>query len=269
VIITVPHGGYGVPDAIPDRIGGCHEHDLATQELARELLLAFESRHGGQPHMIIALLARVKLDMNRGEEEAFEPGCDAARTVWQQFHGFVARAKAQVLEQGTGLGLVVDLHGQSHDPRHQLGYILNRADFCCADADMDADVALGAKCSLRAACHPGSEHNRLSQVVRGPTSLGAILESRGCPCVPSPSSPEVGKACECYFNGGYNTRTGASIHFIALQIESAVDGVRDTPSNIAKFAENLADSLMAFTALHLPPRSTPLETVRPDMIGAL
>jgi hypothetical protein len=251
IIITVPHGGYGVPDSIPDRTGGCHEHDYMTQELARELLLAFERRHGGRPHMVLNQLARVKLDMNRPEKDACEP-CEAGIMAWRQFHAFVDRAKQQISERTPGgMGLVVDLHGQSHDHRHQLGYVLNAADLCCTDAALD-DGSLHDKCTLRAACC--SEHPRLSQVVRGLASLGALLESRDCPCVPSPSSPEPGDACKCYFNGGYNTKKAASPAIIALQIESAFVGARDSPENMSKFAGHLADSLMVFTSLHLQAR---------------
>jgi hypothetical protein len=125
--------------------------------------------------------------------------------------------------------LVVDLHGQSHDRRHQLGYVLNQADLeGHTDAQLDASKALRDKCSLRAAVAlPSHRHAAvddsaataagvprnngapLSSLVRGARSLGALLESLGHPCVPSPTSPHAhlpphGKKLT-YFNGGYNT----------------------------------------------------------------
>jgi len=125
--------------------------------------------------------------------------------------------------------LVVDLHGQSHDRRHQLGYVLNQADLeGHTDAQLDASEALRDKCSLRAvvampsrgdaavddvaataaAGVPRNNGTPLSSLVRGARSLGALLESLGHPCVPSPTSPHAhlpphGKLT--YFNGGYNT----------------------------------------------------------------
>lgn len=285
IVITVPHGGYAAPGHIPDRIGGVHEPDIHTQELARLLQAAFSSVLGvpnAQPHMIINRLQRSKLDMNRNEMDA-SGGNPVTRKSWRQFHAFVRRAKREIVRgrsitnplwkskegsapgspngasssaaaspsfssaaaasaRGYSRGLCVDLHGQSHDRRHQLGYVLNQQELSVlSDAVLDSSQEMIEKCSLRiaidpapaagvspkvvqalqraccisgqgvAALNPARAHDptRLSEVIRGPTkSLGAMLEKMGHPCVPSPSSPHAhvglppGKSLT-YFNAGY------------------------------------------------------------------
>jgi hypothetical protein len=86
----------------------------------------------------------------------------------------------------------------------------------------------------------------VGELLRGPTSLGGLLATRGVPAVPSPQAPAplVG---EDYFSGGYNTdrhgsRRGALVD--AIQIECHFTGVRDTPDSRARFAGILTDALL-------------------------
>lgn len=71
-VLSVPHGGALAPDSLPDRdCEGCsYLRDSYTQELAREFILAYRARTGCSPHVVINLLHRRKLDMNRDLAEA-------------------------------------------------------------------------------------------------------------------------------------------------------------------------------------------------------
>ena len=179
IIVTVPHGGLAAPAHIPKRIGGVHEPDIHTQELARLLQQAFAVQLGlpnAQPHMIINRLQRGRLDMNRNEQEA-TGGNPLTKKAWRQFHAFVRRAKREIV-RGRSItrpasiapissaaaipaafcrGLCIDLHGQSHDSRHQLGYVLSENELATfSDAMLDdlsapTTQALVDKCSLRIA----------------------------------------------------------------------------------------------------------------------
>jgi len=272
LILSVPHGGYAAPECIPHRNGGCHEPDIATQELAREVIRAIQvemSSHRTStdnatlppsPFVIINRLQRAKLDMNRNEMDA-SGGHTHTRLVWRQYHAFIRRAKREIirgksittkpLQNSTdgmapsvdsfpshrySRGLFLDLHGQSHDHRHQIGYVLNQQELATnSDDQLDKDEMLKEKCSLRSAitmqpgqCHqsngstsaPPSSHVGyatvasaagpvlLSSIVRGSESLGGLLERIGgvtAACVPSPSSPDAQPYSLTYFNGGYNT----------------------------------------------------------------
>jgi len=325
VVILVPHGGYAAPAHVPDRPHGVSEPDIHTQELARHLCAAFAEHlgvPGAVPHIVLNRLRRGRLDMNRNEMDA-SGGHHLTRLAWRQFHAFARRAKREIAQghsitnpawnaasaevavmNGTSStffrGLVVDLHGQTHDRRNQLGYVLNQADLeSHTDAQLDASAALRDKCSLRAAVAPASSSEKsgaaeggttLSSIVRGSRSLGALLESLGHPCVPSPTSPHAHlHGRPMYFNGGYNTCVhGSSVagtaqrekeraadaaaapapsssdpfdalfrselepgNFISVQLESAYEGHRETDAQMRRFAQHLAQALCTFAEWHV------------------
>lgn len=294
IIITVPHGGYAT-GGIPDRVGGVHEPDIHTQELARMIHQAFAEQLGrpdAQPHMVINRLRRGKLDMNRNEEQA-TMGHPLTRKAWRQFNAFVRRAKREIVRgrsitrpgwsadatdgseaaaaatavEGFSRGLCLDLHGQSHDHRHQLGYILNQTELSSlSDSMLDSSLEMVDKCSMRVAVDPagaaaahaamngsgsgGLGHPRnqsptlLSQIVRGQKSLGHMLEALGHPCVPSPSSPHAGLDV-VYFNAGYNTYVNGSSCIGAQQRKKEMAATRDAAAAAASNASccSLSDSV--------------------------
>lgn len=86
-----------------------------------------------------------------------------------------------------------------------------------------------------------------SELLRGPTSLGGLLEPTVA-SVPSPSIPSPGT--DEYFNGGYSTSRHA-VSLPGLQIESHFNGVRDSPSSRSAFAETLARAVTTFAQTHL------------------
>ncbi|PRP87744.1 N-formylglutamate amidohydrolase [Planoprotostelium fungivorum] len=213
LVIAVPHGGYLLsqsqegkkPFQVPTRASGCHE----------------QKEFGGTPHLILCRLHRSQVDMNRGEMDASDTSEENDRSV----------------------GLFLDLHGQSHDPRHQIGYIIRGVIYNeKTDDEIDVDDHLTNTCSIR-----GSLNNKtLSAALRGQKSLGSLLEDNGYSSVPSPAHPSPGTVP--YFNGGYCTATyGSSTtnkqersRMSSIQIESSYLGVRDSEDNRRKFAESLA-----------------------------
>jgi hypothetical protein len=97
-----------------------------------------------------------------------------------------------------------------------------------------------------------------AELLRGPSSLGAFLESEGFPAVPSNARPDPGS--DDYFEGGFNTSThgcrgGGTI--CAVQIESNRVGVRDTEENRARFAAALARVIERYLELHYRVDITP------------
>ena len=163
---------------------------------------------------MICLLHRTKIDANRSRTAATEPSAqdgppNPADHVWISYHGRIAAAVRAALASH-GRYLLADLHGQSHRPATELGYLLTTDDLQLPDDLLDADPALVHKCSLGSLAHNlplGSAATRpptLSQLVRGPFSLGALIGSRwdGAACLPSPECrrPQPG---ETYFWGAY------------------------------------------------------------------
>ena len=117
----MPHGGEWDNPDIPPRTEGTSESDDDTKELGEAVASSICTNLGKCPHIIISYLKRSKLDPNREIVEAAQ-GDPLAEAAWGDYHGFIEEAKKK-----EGLGLVIDLHGQSHLRNStELGYLLTR-----------------------------------------------------------------------------------------------------------------------------------------------
>merc|ERR1712106_988396 len=129
IVIAVPHGGEWNNLDIPSRTFGISEGDDHTKELSEAVASSICTSIGKCPHMIITHLKRSKMDPNREIIEAAQ-GNPKAEEAWRDYHGFIDEAK-----QKERVGVVIDLHGQSHRRNStELGYLLssaqlNRGDF--------------------------------------------------------------------------------------------------------------------------------------------
>jgi N-formylglutamate amidohydrolase len=255
VILSAPHGGSLRPAEIPDRTYGTTVTDLNTGELARAVDSALVRLTGKHAHVVIVRLHRVKLDANRDLTEGAQGDAEAA-LAWEEFHRFLTDAKNAVNQRSAG-GLYLDLHGHGHTiQRLELGYLLGAEELGQPDDSLDGQAAYEVSSSIRTL----SLRSPLSfaELLRGPSSLGALLESEGFPAVPSSANPDPGD--DEYFAGGYNTavhgcRGGGQI--CAVQIESNRIGVRDTEGNRAEFAAALARVINQYLELHYAIDITP------------
>ena len=246
VILSAPHGGREQPPELPDRQQGTFAFDTNTQELARAVAHELHERTGGWPHVIICRIHRRKVDCNREIVEG-AAGDPLAEQAWQEFQGYIETARASVVKTH-GRGLYIDLHGHGHaQQRLELGYLHSAEQLAADDATLNAapyptDSSLRAIAALGRVPYAG--------LVRGPQSIGALLEAAGFPCAPSPTTPHPAAP---YFRGGYNTgRHGRDAAPLAgLQIETNSRGVRDTPENRAKFARALASTLETFLSVQM------------------
>lgn len=253
LVIMAPHGGTVAPTALPDRAcGGCvTTNDLNTQELARAVVSAFQSRTGMRPHLVVNRLHRRKFDGNRDRVEA-TGGATALDASWVWWHEAIDSARAAVVRRAQR-GLIIDLHGHAHPvPRLELGYLLDDATLRSTDAVLSASGAMTRSSVARLAGDTRSSADRGAALLRGPRSLGALLGSLGFPAVPSPTDPAplVGQE---YFDGGYNTARHGSLNggaVDAIQIECHLPGVRDTEANRAAFAAALSAALTTWFDVH-------------------
>jgi N-formylglutamate amidohydrolase len=245
IVISAPHGGLVSPRKIRSRSNGINGRDENTPELALAISDAFFARLGKRPHVIICHLARTKLDANRGIIEA-AAGNPRAERAWREFHGFIEASIAEV-RRSPGIGFYMDLHGHAHDiPRIELGYVLHSGALSLQDSQLT--IATAGRSSL----WPMAEFTGkpFAELLRGKSSLGAYLEAAGYASVPSATNPSPGN--NPYYDGGYNTqRHGSSTghRFAGVQIESQMEGVRDTPANRAAFANALVTALESFLGL--------------------
>lgn len=247
IIISAPHGGSMVPDEITDRTYGTTGRDRNTQELSRSIREALIELTGRAPHMIVSRLRRIKLDPNREITEAAQ-GNPFAENAWSEFQGSIEVAE-DIVTRDFGSGLYLDIHGHGHDiARVELGYLLSRNDLTRSDAALNAS-SFDAKSSVRALA--GTVDITFAQLIRGPASLGALLQERGTRSVPSTADPDPDGGA--YFSGGYNTarhgsRDGGTIS--GIQLEHHFPGLRDTVQNRNAYATMLADALVVYLEVH-------------------
>ena len=263
VIITAPHGGTLAPSSIPDRTaercGGSATTttDLNTAALARTMRQRYFARFGKYPHVVIAHLARRKLDANRTNPEA-SCGIAAADVALREWHAFIDAAKRSVL-QTSGKGWYMDMHGHGHAvQRLEIGYLVSGRQLDLSDAELNAQRNIADASSIRTIAR-GSPAT-FASVLRGPTSLGTLYANNAFPAVPSAQDP--GPKGAAYFSAGDNTRRhtcgGEASPFggttdgmiCGVQIESNYTGVRDTEANRTRFADVTAVVLERFLAEH-------------------
>jgi len=248
VILTVPHGGSLKPEGILARRYGVVAKDTNTAELSLMIIEEMKALHGGTPHAVICHLHRSKVDCNRELKEAAQ-GEPQAIAAWERFHN-AAEAMEQQVTKSHGAGLVLDIHGHRHEEaRVELGYLLKGAQLNVSDAALEANSSLLAQTSIRELDRRSSQS--FAELLRGPQSLGALLERRGFKCIPSPTKPGPGDSA--YYSGSYDvlahgSKDSGSIS--AIQMECPWTGVRDTPENQRRFAKALAAALGDYFRAH-------------------
>lgn len=249
VILTVPHGGTLKPANILERRYGVTGMDSNTAPLSEMIIEELQRRYGGKPHAIFARLHRSRLDPNREIQEAAQ-GDPTAEAAWQRFH-VSAQTACDAVMQKHGYGLLLDIHGHRHlDQRVELGYLLKAEDLKRSDAELNAHTALIATTSIRELDKRSPQS--FAELVRGPQSLGGLLEFRGFRCLPSPTKANPGVLAG-YFSGAYDvtahgSRDGGTVS--AIQVECPWNNVRDKPENQRRFAQALAESLGVYFEVH-------------------
>jgi N-formylglutamate amidohydrolase len=252
LVIAAPHGGRLKPEDIPDRTQGVTAMDMNTQELARTLAEVIQAETGHRPHLVLCLLHRSKLDANRDLPEAAE-GHEVAAQAWHEYHGFIEQACATAVQR-SGFAFFIDLHGHSHpDARVELGYLHGAESLALNDALLDQPEYVQASSLRWIVEQRGIRH---SQLLRGPHSLGALLEQEGFPATPSPAKPVPNVP---FFRGGYTVahHCRAEKNITGLQIEANRPQLRDTAENRLRFATALHRSLEQFFQVNLGRKLSP------------
>jgi len=231
VVIAAPHGGLMDPDSIPNRSWGTIEPDSYTRDLALVTADSVTQTLGGRkPHLIILNLKRKKLDANRDIVEAAQGNSDAMQ-AWLDYHGFIDQAK-----EVHGVGVVIDLHGQSHRKNStEMGYLLstnslNRGDFSTRSSVKSLTEQLGVSDK---------------EMITGNNSIGAFLEEEGYLAFPSPRQPSPGDWD--YFPGGYTVERHSEGTFDSISVETPrevrIDAGRPTR---VKFGKALGKAIANF-----------------------
>jgi len=132
------------------------------------------------------------------------------------YHGFIEEALRWSVETW-GFAHLFDIHGQSHRPVMEFGFLLSTDHLRSSDEQLDEaaqDFLSKSSLSGMERCHSSVSHRPsfcLSAVVRGEKSLGALLQAHGFDSVPSPKYPSPSqtppfRADMPYFWGAWTTR---------------------------------------------------------------
>jgi hypothetical protein len=245
LVISASHGGVISPEQIPDRGCGTKERDNKTAQLAFEIENVFK-QNGKQPYLIVAQIARTKIDLNRDIGEA-TCGNSIMNYTWNRYHKYIQEALAKSIEE-FGYALYIDLHGQSHPiKRLELGYLLSKSDLKDNNDETGFNVNNLEKSSLKNVLKLNSKLN-LRELLIGENAFGTLMEKAGFPSVPSLDDP-FPHPDDPYFYGGYNTRRYTSSdnpNVFGFQIEANFQGVRDTEENRKIFSGAFAQSIISY-----------------------
>ena len=253
LVISVPHGGFMKPDAIPDRdCKGVGEGkfvmgaDGNTIQLAREIQAMFQKKFKKTPYIIISNIARSKVDQNRDMDLA---ACnnELANRAWLDFHNGIDTALAAAVHT-FGEAVFIDLHGHGHkNQRLELGYSLTSNDLIKAFNNEKSRESLGERSSLQNYLRKNSQAD-IKDLLWGKNSFGTLIHKEGIPAVPAMQDVYPADD-EKFFSGGYNTRRYTSADYpnvFGWQIECNSKGVRNTKENRIKFAESFSLAMKQF-----------------------
>jgi len=253
IILSASHGGWMEPTEIADRTQGVTAIDTNTYQLTKVIMDTLTARFGGKPHVILCLLKRLKLDVNREVIEAAEGNIYGER-AWEEYHHYLDIAK-ELVTVNHGSGIVFDIHGHGENPdgyydlRTWLGYLIKGYELDLTDEELNT-IDFKNKSSIKVLVD-SSSHSFIN-ILRGETSFGSIMDSLGYECVPSVNA--LGPAGSRYFSGGYITaRHGSSEEGIisAIQIELPEPEIRDTEENWSRYASAFATAVSRYYELHL------------------
>jgi len=246
MIIAAPHGGHLEPEELAEAKGelardtGSLESALLVYERLRELT-------GRSPHLIINHVKRNRLNLNRldARPNAQHP---LALSAYHEFHGFVNDAKRWVSE-ACGAGHYFDFHTNGHVERWvEVGVGLSRAQLKRSDERLE-EPKLRRRSFYRSLL--SDPERSLAELVRGPTSIGGLLEAEGIRVVPSPKHPSPGDGG--YFSGGFNSKQHGSRYggvIDSTQLEIHFSYIRARGMARARFSETLAYVIARFMELH-------------------
>jgi N-formylglutamate amidohydrolase len=251
LVISIPHGGYLLPDEIPDRpCENCAKNqDVYTIEIGCGIRDAIFYKTGFYPFVIINNLHRTRLDPNRNIAEAAS-GNKNAELIWTEFQNSIDSSIKEV-QKRFGKGLYIDLHGHRHEiKRIEIGYLLSSEELQLEDEMINSGSFLEYS-SIRNLVENNPKSLSYSELVRGRYSLGSMIEDMGYECVPSQKHPSPNQG-EPYFSGGYNTTRhgsseGGKIDGIQIEID---EELRSDVIRRDRFASDLASVLLGFLKMY-------------------
>lgn len=242
LIITAPHGGYLEPSEIPP-MANTLERDGGSQEYARLVVDKIFNLTGKRPHIIINHLTRHRLNANSTKDIA-TGGNYYSGIAWDEFHAYIEDAK-KYIQSRCLRGLLLDFHTNGHSEGWvELGYGLSGSTLDLSSSSLNKSTYIDRSTVRSLSLQP---NQNFIEVLRGSSSLGGVLSTKGVKVVPSPEFP--GPDGGGYFDGGYNVRTHGSIKggaIDAIQIESHYNYVNSGSTKRNIYSQQLAESILTY-----------------------
>lgn len=246
IIIAAPHGGLLEPEGLPADPDAL-SRDAGSLETALLVFALIRERTGRTPHLVINHIRRNRVNMNR---EDARPNADhpAAMRAFSEFHGFIEDAKRWTTA-ACGAGHFFDFHTNGHAERWvEVGIGLRAVDLALSDDDLDSPASRERSFYRSLANQPGVD---FVEIIRGPTSLGGLLEAAEVRVVPSPMNPDPHGGG--YFTGGYNSQVHGSRYggtIDASQLEFHFSYVNAGAEVRDAFSATLTGAMMSFVETH-------------------
>lgn len=313
LVLSAPHDGHIVPsdDEMP-RINTAGR-DIRTKPLTFGIAEEFKKDTGLQPWIVINEIHRQRMEPQTNKNAADNTyGVDSeGRKTYDSYHELILLARSTMKkhldEAGAKGGLVIDMHGHSHSyvgnqeiaypsvidgstlysnyiRQSEVAYGISVERIELPDNELDA-FAPNSSIYAIIKVNPGST---LSELVRGPFSLGTLLDNEGTIAVPSQNIPILERNASLfgtntdgqpnrrpYYNGGYLVRTYGSAtmpangnigfpdNIAAIQIEVPGITVRTPESDISRskhqFKRAFINYINHWYGFHLPNSPYPYE----------
>lgn len=241
IILVGPHTGSLKPSDLPDVSD--HDIDNGTMETLRGVEQHIATLTGGcRPYSIInhihptKMLASYDIDSAAGDHPI-------ARQAWNEFHQFIDTAKALIVNDW-GSGHYFELHGNGHPEKwNEIGQGVSKEHLALEEDQLYARRDLSTIRSI-------AQTEDFIQLLRGPKSLGGLLDSMGWKSTPSPAHPSP--APGNFFFAGWNTWLHGSRYegtIDATHVESYWEFMV-LEQNREAYQKDLAQAIVTFMETH-------------------
>ena len=242
IIIVVPHGGALIPPNLPViHNRGVDNGSFETSHLLYDSII--QHTNGCFPHMIISHLHPSVMNPVREIDTAAGTNVDA-RNAWYDFHNLIDTAKYNITNTW-GAGHYFEMHGNGHsDMWTEVGLGVSKTYLNGSDSLILSRVGYSTVKNL---CTNGG--GDFLDIIKGPYSLGGLLDNKGWNSVPSPSNPSPGTGG--FFYAGWNTWKHGS-RYSGVIDASHVENyyVFMQTNNRNQYANDLSTSIIEFMNIH-------------------
>lgn len=197
ILLTAPHGGKLKPNDIPDINGVTHVGDGGTLESTLEIADQIEVITGHRPHVIINHVVSKKALFNHTDIDKAAGNHPDVRQAFYEYQNFTEIARKKILSTW-GKGHFFEMHSNAHDGKWtEFGYGVSGNYLDGTDAQL---LKQRNYSTIQTLCSNGNAD--FLDVLRGPNSLGTLLQNEGYNSIPSSTNPRpLGKK---YFFGNHN-----------------------------------------------------------------